>query len=104
MRDLYKIERQGLRQGILLAKPEILHAHWTYEWAMACLETGLPMLATTHDNGFQQLRFQKDLYPRLDALIYPVTSHQESALYNCCLPLLGEFSPSVSQDRDRSGS
>src|SRR5690242_9100978 len=62
MRDLYKVERDGLRQGILLANPEILHAHWTYEWAMACLETGLPMLTTTHDNSFQQLRFQKDLY------------------------------------------
>src|SRR5688500_14443990 len=61
MRDLYKIERQGLRQGILLAKPEILHAHWTYEWAMACLETGLPTLVTSHDNALQVLRFTKDL-------------------------------------------
>src|SRR5262245_51586898 len=25
MRDLYKVERQGLREGILMAKPEILH-------------------------------------------------------------------------------
>src|SRR5688572_18838822 len=39
MRDLYKLEREGLRDGIRLAKPDVLHAHWTYEFAMACLET-----------------------------------------------------------------
>src|SRR6478672_7090449 len=51
MRDLYKIERQGLLEGIRLAKPDVLHAHWTYEFALACLETGLPMLVTAHDNA-----------------------------------------------------
>src|SRR5690349_3892963 len=62
MRDVFKFEREGLKRGIRLAKPEILHAHWTYEWAMACLETGLPTLVTSHDNAFQVLRFTKDLY------------------------------------------
>jgi glycosyltransferase involved in cell wall biosynthesis len=61
MRDLYKIERQGLKEGILLAKPDLLHAHWTYEYALACLETGFPTLVTCHDNGFQILRFARDL-------------------------------------------
>ena len=62
MRDLYKVERQGLREGIRLAKPDVLHAHWTYEFAMACLETGLPTLVTSHDNAFRVLRFTRDLY------------------------------------------
>jgi glycosyltransferase involved in cell wall biosynthesis len=62
MRDLFKIEREGLREGIHLAKPDVLHAHWTYEFAMACMETNLPSLVTMHDNAFQQLRFSKDLY------------------------------------------
>jgi len=62
MRDLYKVERVGLLDGIRLAKPDVLHAHWTYEFAMACLQTRLPTVITTHDNAFQQLRFSKDLY------------------------------------------
>src|SRR5688500_12562778 len=44
MRDFYKSEREGLKEGIRLAKPDVLHAHWTYEFALACLETGLPTL------------------------------------------------------------
>src|SRR6266481_2374999 len=62
MRDLYKMEREGLRTGIRSASPDVLHAHWTYEFAMACLETGLPTLVTSHDNAFQQLRFSRDLF------------------------------------------
>lgn len=62
MRDLFKLEREGLREGILLARTDILHAHWTYEFAMACLETGLPTVVTSHDSGFQQLRFSRNLY------------------------------------------
>lgn len=62
MRDLYKVERQGLRDGIRLAAPDLLHAHWTYEFALACLDTTLPTLVTSHDNAFQVLRFGRDLY------------------------------------------
>jgi L-malate glycosyltransferase len=62
MRDLYRVERQRLMEGICLAKPDLLHAHWTYEFALACLETGLPTLVTSHDNAFQVLRFTRDLY------------------------------------------
>jgi len=62
MRDLYKVERQGLREGIRLAKPDILHAHWTYEFALACLETPWPTLITSHDNALQVLRFTQDLF------------------------------------------
>lgn len=68
MRDLYKAERHGLREGILLAKPDILHAHWTYEYGLACLETGLPMLVTCHDNAFRVLRFSRGLYVVLHRL------------------------------------
>src|SRR5262245_55776190 len=54
-RDLYKLERQGLSEGIRLAKPDVLHAHWTYEFALACLDAGLPALVTSHDNAFKVL-------------------------------------------------
>jgi glycosyltransferase involved in cell wall biosynthesis len=68
IRDLYKLERQGLRNGIFLAKPDILHAHWTYEFALACLQTDLPTVITSHDNAIQMFRYKKDLY-RLGRLL-----------------------------------
>jgi glycosyltransferase involved in cell wall biosynthesis len=58
-RDLYKVEREGLTEGIYLAKPDVLHAHWTYEFALACLDSGLPTLVTSHDNAVNVLRFAK---------------------------------------------
>lgn len=62
MRDLFKLERQRLIEGICLANPDLLHAHWTYEFALACLDTGLPTLITSHNNAFRGLRYFKDLY------------------------------------------
>jgi glycosyltransferase involved in cell wall biosynthesis len=62
MRDFCRAERHSLRDGILLAKPDILHAHWTYEFALACLETGLPTIVTSRDDAFEMLRLSKDLY------------------------------------------
>ena len=62
MRDLYKIERQYLKEGILLAKPDLLHAQWTYEFALACLDMNVPTLVTCRDNAFRVLRFNRDLY------------------------------------------
>jgi glycosyltransferase involved in cell wall biosynthesis len=70
-RDLWKFEREGLREGILSAKPDLLHAHWTYEFALASLETGLPTLVTCHDNAFRVLRFNRNLY-RLVRLYFQI--------------------------------
>ncbi len=59
--DLYGFERQGLRRAIALARPDVLHAHWTYEYAWAALRTGLPHVVTCHDSPLVIARFQRDL-------------------------------------------
>jgi len=59
--DLYAFERQGLRRAIGLARPDVLHAHWTYEYAWAVLRTGLPHVVTCHDSPLVIARFQRDL-------------------------------------------
>ena len=89
MRDLFKAEREYLREGILLAKPDILHAHWTYEFALACLETRLPMVVTTHDNAFQQLRFSKDLY-RLGRLYIQMEVIRRAKFLTAVAPYLAD--------------
>jgi glycosyltransferase involved in cell wall biosynthesis len=65
--DLYGVERRALRHAIEQAAPDVVHAHWTYEFALAAMDTGLPCLVTCHDapqvvlrympNGYRLLRY-----------------------------------------------
>jgi glycosyltransferase involved in cell wall biosynthesis len=89
MRDLYKVERQGLRDGIRLAKPDVLHAHWTYEFALACFDAGLPTLVTIHDNAFRVLRFTRDLY-RLGRLYLQIQVIRQARLLTSVSPYLAD--------------
>src|SRR5215510_6244214 len=89
MRDLFRVERQGLSDGIRLANPDILHAHWTYEFALACLETGLPTLVTSHDNALQVLRFARDLY-RLGRLYIQIRVIKRAPFLTAVSPYLAK--------------
>ncbi|MDT7522964.1 glycosyltransferase family 4 protein [Rhodoferax sp. TBRC 17198] len=48
--DFFRFEIQGLKRAILERKPEVLHAHWVYEFALAAIDTGLPHVITCHDS------------------------------------------------------
>jgi glycosyltransferase involved in cell wall biosynthesis len=41
---------------------DILNAHWSYEFAYAALEAGLPSLVTLHDHALTVLRYARDPY------------------------------------------
>jgi L-malate glycosyltransferase len=58
--DLYAFERRGLERAIARAKPDVVHAHWAYEFAWAALRSGLPYVVTCHDSPFVIARFQRD--------------------------------------------
>ncbi|MBC7732914.1 MAG: glycosyltransferase family 4 protein [Bacteriovorax sp.] len=58
--DLYAFERRGLERAIAHAKPDVVHAHWAYEFAWAALRSGLPHVVTCHDSPFVIARFQRD--------------------------------------------
>ncbi len=55
--DGFAYERLMLADTINTAKPDIIHAHWTYEFAMAAIKTGIPHLITCHDAPAVILRF-----------------------------------------------
>lgn len=59
--DLYAFERHALRRAIRQARPDIVHAHWAYEFAMAAVSSGYPHLVTSHDAPFEVARFYKGL-------------------------------------------
>lgn len=58
--DLYAFERRGLQRAIAQAQPQVVHAHWAYEFAWAALRSGLPHVVTCHDSPFVVARFQRD--------------------------------------------
>ena len=48
-RDAYRAERRGLEDALHGARVDVLHAHWMYEYALAALAVGGPVLVTAHD-------------------------------------------------------
>lgn len=50
--DLYRRERHALTETIARARPDVIHAHWAYEFASASIATGLPHVITCHDSPF----------------------------------------------------
>ncbi len=61
-RDLFALERRGLVNSIQNEKIDILHAHWTYEFALAALDSGIPVLVTAHDAPLRILQYDKTPY------------------------------------------
>ena len=45
----FALERQDLVNAMRSDPVDIIHAHWTYEFAWAALDSGLPTLITAHD-------------------------------------------------------
>lgn len=62
MLDLFALERHALADAMREARPDIVHAHWTYEFASAALDSGIPCLITCHDSPWAILKIQRDLY------------------------------------------
>lgn len=55
--DLYSFERRELRDAIRKVGPDVIHAHWAYEFAWASLCSGLPHVVTCHDSPFLVARY-----------------------------------------------
>jgi L-malate glycosyltransferase len=50
-RDVHRLERRGLRRAIAEVPVRLLHAHWTYEYALAALRfrKQVPVIVSLHD-------------------------------------------------------
>lgn len=60
--DFYGYERANMRQVLAKVRPDFVHAHWTYEYALAAIGSGLPHLVTAHDDPLAVLRLFRNLY------------------------------------------
>ena len=60
--DFFAQEIRELAKAIKSVNPDIVHAHWSYEFAGAAVKSGYPYLVTVHDNAYQVLHFLKNSY------------------------------------------
>lgn len=69
MLDLFAFERRALATVMTEAAPDLVHAHWSYEFALAALDQPSPHLITCHDSPGVVLRFSRSPYRALRYLM-----------------------------------
>ena len=62
MLDFFGNEQKLMVNCIKEIAPDIVHAHWSYEFAGAGIKSGFPCLITVHDNANKVLLFFKNFY------------------------------------------
>jgi len=60
--DLYRLERQALVAAMRRAAPDVVHAHWQYEYGWAAVDSGIPHVVTCHDAPWLILRMLPNAY------------------------------------------
>jgi L-malate glycosyltransferase len=60
--DAFRREREWLLRSIEASDANVVHAHWTYEYAWAALDSGRPVVVTAHDAPLTVLRHFRDRY------------------------------------------
>ncbi|TFD06094.1 glycosyltransferase [Cryobacterium sandaracinum] len=68
--DLFRQEKKALALEIAACDADVFHAHWTYEFAQACLDArAQPLIVTAHDAPFTVLRHMPDGYRLIRAFM-----------------------------------
>ncbi len=60
--DAFRYERLALTRAMQEARPDVIHAHWTYEFGLAALASGLPHVVTCHDAPQAVMRYMPNAY------------------------------------------
>ncbi|WP_407709937.1 glycosyltransferase family 4 protein [Arthrobacter nitrophenolicus] len=79
--DFFRKERRWIAQALRCTNPDVIHAHWTYEFAIPSRNSGVPNLVTVHDWGPSIALHNKHPYWYLRAM-----------MQIWCLSLNGELS------------
>lgn len=60
--DFFAFEKTEIVRVIESIKPDIVHAHWSYEFCGAAIKSRYPFLVTVHDNPFKVFRYLRNIY------------------------------------------
>ena len=63
--DFYRFERLGLEQAMRRVAPDVIHAHWAYEFALAAIATEHPHVITCHDSPIKVARMNSFSKPTI---------------------------------------
>lgn len=63
--DFYRVERDAMAVALREAGPDVVHAHWLYEFAWAALDSGLPTVVTSHDSPWKVARLHARAKPTI---------------------------------------
>ncbi len=97
--DFYALERRGLVDALQAEQPDVVHAHWCYEAALAAGASGLPYVVTCHDSPLQVLRYMTNPYRfgrllmarralRTAPIVTAVSAYLKDAVQkDCCVPV-----------------
>jgi glycosyltransferase involved in cell wall biosynthesis len=88
---LWRRERSDMVQALLESNPDVVHAHWTYEWALTALATRLPVAITVRDAPLTVVRYRPDLYRLIRMLMsYEVRVRSSRAAVAAVSPYLAK--------------
>ncbi len=62
MLDAYRYEIRELTSVLRQVRPDIVHAHWSYEFTAAAIASGFPRVITVHDHHWKVLWYIPKLY------------------------------------------
>lgn len=69
--DLFSQERQLIQEALEDSKPDLIHAHWTSEYALTVLKSKIPTVITSHDHPKDVLKYLgRRYYP-----LYLISNH-----------------------------
>lgn len=60
--DFFYREIKSLKIAMQIDKPDIVHAHWSYEFALAAIYSKIPYLITCHDSPLKILKYMPGYY------------------------------------------
>lgn len=90
-RDLFQAERSYLAATIAREKPDVVHGHWTYEFAMGVLESGWPAVITAHDRPFRVLRWNFTPYRLMKTVLASMVARRARCLTAVSTPVARHF-------------
>lgn len=61
-RDFFAEERKQLQRMMNEDECQLIHAHWTYQFALAAMASEIPVLVTIHDLPWNVLRHFRDMH------------------------------------------
>ena len=90
-RDFFRAERDFLAGAIRAEQPDVVHAHWTYEFALGALDSGVPAVITAHDRPLRVLRWDRTPYRAVRTVMAAMVARRATLLTAVSEPVANHF-------------